>query len=320
MIVRRNLKFSLLLHYMWKQLVYYVILSTLIFLLHDIYGVVYFAIPSYTIAALGTALAIFLGFKNTHAYERWWEARKIWGLMVNYSRAWTRQVTTMIIPDMNNMGEVKKLQVSMVYRHLAFVHALRVFLRKKLAYNETSVTELYEDDNTYKDAKSFLNIDEYQEMISKENPPNFLLQKQGEDLKLAYQEGWLSDYRFVKMEETLVDFNDIQGMSERIKNTPLPRQYTYLSRVFVLIHCTLLPMVFISDLGWKTIPISLVVSFVFSALDLIGERTEDPFENRLEDTPMTSLSLTIETNLREQLRESRANFPEKFKVEDGIVF
>lgn len=320
MIITRNLKFSLILHYTWKQLLYYVMLSTTIFLLHEYYDIVYFAFPSYTIAALGTALAIFLGFKNDHAYDRWWEARKIWGLMVNYSRAWARQVTTMIIPEEENTGEVAKLQVAMVYRHLAFVNALRVFLRKKLAYNETTVSELYEDDNTYKDTKSFLSIEEYQEMIIKDNPPNYLLQKQGEDLKMAFQKGWLSDYRFVKMEETLVDFNDIQGMSERIKNTPLPRQYTYLSRVFVLIHCTLLPMVFISDLGWKTIPVSLVVSFVFLALDLIGERTEDPFENRLEDTPMTSLSLTIETNLREQLKETKLSFPEKYKVKDGIVF
>jgi len=320
MIVRRNLKFSLIFHYTWKQLLYYVILSTVIFLLHEYYDIVYFAIPSYTIAALGTALAIFLGFKNDHAYDRWWEARKIWGLMVNYSRAWARQVTTMIIPDEEHADEVQKLQVAMVYRHIAFVNALRVFLRRKLAYNETAVSELYEDANTYKDTKSFLSIEEYQEMVIKDNPPNYLLQKQGEDLKRAFQNGWLSDYRFVKLEETLVDFNDIQGMSERIKNTPLPRQYTYLSRVFVFIHCTLLPMVFISDLGWKTIPVSLVVSFVFLALDLIGERTEDPFENRLEDTPMTSLSLTIETNLREQLKETKRNFPEKYKVEDGIVF
>ncbi|CAN5631485.1 hypothetical protein BH23BAC1_BH23BAC1_42420 [soil metagenome] len=122
------------------------------------------------------------------------------------------------------------------------------------------------------------------------------------------------------MEETLVDFNDIQGISERIKTTPLPRQYTYFSRVFVFIHCTLLPMVFVADTGWVTIPITVAVSFVFSALDLIGERTEDPFENRLEDTPMTSISLTIETNLKEQLKEHKENFPPKYRAEDGIVF
>ncbi len=321
MIVRRNIRFSLILHYVWKQLLYYLLLSTAVYVLHDFYGVYFFDVPSYTIAALGTALAIFLGFKNDHAYDRWWEARKIWGLMVNYSRAWTRQVTTMVIPNSSeSQGEVEHLQTRLTYRHIAFVNALRVFLRKPHAYNKTSQKELYEDENTYKDTQPFLSKDEYKEFCSKDNPPNFLLQRQGEDLKLAYQKGWLSDYRFVKMEETLVDFNDIQGMSERIKNTPLPRQYTYFSRVFVLIHCTLLPLVFISDLGWKTIPISFIVSFVFLALDLIGERTEDPFENRLEDTPMSSLSVTIERNLREQLKESKERFPEKYEAEKGIVF
>ena len=321
MIVRRNLKFNVILFYTWKQLLYYLLLSTTIVVLHDYYEIVFFDIPSYTIAALGTALAIFLGFKNDHAYGRWWEARKIWGLMVNYSRAWTRQVITMIIPtSADEEREIKTLQKILVYRHIAFVKSLRVFLRKKHDYNRTSQEELLEDENSYLDVKPFLSLEEYETFVKKDNPPNYLLQRQGETLNESFRKGWLSDYRFVKMEETLVDFNDIQGKSERIKNTPLPRQYTFFSRVFVVIHCTLLPMVFVSDLGWKTIPVAVIVSFVFLALDLIGERTEDPFENRLEDTPLTSLGVTIETNLKEQLGEDKINFPEKYKIENGVVF
>ncbi len=320
MIVARNLKLKMILHYTWRQLLYYLILSTTIWVLHDYFELVFFNIPSYTIAALGTALAIFLGFKNDHAYDRWWEARKIWGLMVNYSRAWARQATTLVFSPQKEDRDVADFQVKLVYRHIAFVNALRVFLRRKHAYNETRQTELFEEENDYADTKPFLALEEYEEFRKQDNPPNYLLQKQGEDLKWAFQRGWLSDFRFMKMEETLVDFNDIQGMSERIKNTPLPRQYTYFSRIFVLIHCTLLPMVFISELGWKTIPIAMAVSFVFLALDLIGERTEDPFENRLEDTPLTSLSITIETNLKEQLKEHSANFPKKYVADGGIVF
>ncbi|MCC5939811.1 MAG: hypothetical protein JJU34_21190 [Lunatimonas sp.] len=320
MIVRRNLRFIHILHYTWGQILYYILWSTVVVILHEYVDAVDFDIPSYTIAALGTALAIFLGFKNDHAYDRWWEARKIWGLMVNYSRAWTRQVTTLIMASKpEDADAVRELQKTMVYRHLAFVNTLRVFLRKKLSYNETPVTELVEEANTYKDARPFLFPNEYKEVISKDNPPNFLLQRQGEDLAYAFRKGWLSDYRMLKMEETLVDFNDIQGKSERIKNTPMPRQYTFFSRVFVVIHCTLLPMVFVADLGWKAIPVSVIVSFVFLALDMIGERTEDPFENRLEDTPMTALSLTIETNLREQLKEGKERFPEKYSAERGVV-
>jgi putative membrane protein len=320
MIVRRNLRFIHILHYTWIQILYYILLSTSVVLMHEYVDAIEFNIPSYTIAALGTALAIFLGFKNNHAYDRWWEARKVWGLMVNYSRTWTRQVTTLITTRETDDGErVRDLQRKIVYRHIAFVNALRVFLREKLSYNKLPVNELVEEENTYRDARPFLHPEEYKQVISKDNPPNFLLQLQGEDLAHAFKKGWLSDYRLIKLEETLVDFNDIQGMSERIKNTPLPRQYTFFSRVFVAIHCTLLPMVFAADLGWMAIPISVVVSFVFLDLDMIGERTEDPFENKLEDTPLTALSLTIEINLREQLKEPKENFPEKYSPERGVV-
>lgn len=227
MIVRRNLKPRMILHYTWKQLAYYLILSTTIVILHDVYEIVIFNIPSYTIAALGTALAIFLGFKNDHAYDRWWEARKIWGLMVNYSRAWTRQATTLVMSqDGVEYDEIKTFKKNLVYRHIAFVNALRVFLRRKNTYNKNQ-NEMFEDDNTYADTKPFLSQEEYKTFCEQDNPPNFLLQRQGEDLNMAFRKGWLSDFRFVKMEETLVDFNDIQGMSERIKNTPMPRQYTF---------------------------------------------------------------------------------------------
>lgn len=321
MIIRRNLKFGVILHYTWKNLLYYILLSVIVVIVHDYLGIIIIEVPSYTITALGIALAIFLGFKNDNAYDRWWEARKIWGLLVNYSRAWARQVTTFIIPkNQDEFEAVENFHRSLVFRHIAFVHALRVFLRRKYDYNRTEQVELYEDLNLYSDASEFLNLNEYQIFRKKDNPPNYLLQRQGEDLKYAYEKGWISDFRFVKMEETLVDFNDIQGKSERIKNTPLPRQYTYFSRVFVFIHCTLLPLVFISDLGWMTIPIAVAVCFVFLSLDLIGDRTEDPFENRLEDTPMTSLGLTIERNLKEQLKEKKETFPPKYEAKDGIVF
>lgn len=320
MIVRRNLKLKQILHYTWKDLIYYLFLSITIVVLHDYYGIWLVEIPEYTLSALSVALAIFLGFKNDQAYDRWWEARKIWGLMVNYSRAWARQATTLITPGSEDeREEVRMFQTILVYRHIAFVNALRVFLRKRHAYNDLGVKELYEAPNTYEDVKPFLSEEEYKTFLHQDNPPNFLLQNQGEDLQKAFKRGWLTDYRLVKMEETLVDFNDIQGMSERIKNTPLPRQFTFFSRVFVLIHCTMLPMVFITDLGWMTVPLALAVSFVFTSLDILSERTEDPFENKLEDTPMSALSLTIETNLREQLKESREKFPPKPQPVEGVV-
>jgi putative membrane protein len=103
----------------------------------------------------------------------------------------------------------------------------------------------------------------------------------------------------VKLEETLGEFNKAPSGSERIKNTPFLRQYSFFSRVFVFFHASLLPFVFVEEPGWMSIPIWVIVSFVFLCLDLVGERIEDPFENRPEDVPLTALSLTIETNLKE---------------------
>lgn len=318
MLVRRNLTSRMILHYTWKSLLYYIVLSIVVYFLHDYYKVLQLHLPFNTITALSTALAIFLGFKNSNAYERWWEARQIWGLLVNYSRAWTRQVITMIIPpDDSKTAEVREFQKCMIYRHIAFVHALRVFLRFRHDYNEVTQEELIEATNDYADAHSFLTEKDFDSFHLKKNPPNYLLEMQGEDLRIAFDRGWLSDFRFVKLEETLVEFNNIQGRSERIKNTPLPRPYSFFSRVFVFIHASLLPFVFVEELKWAAIPVSVIISFVFLCLDLVGERTEDPFENRLEDVPLTALSLSIETITKEQWGSK--DFPEKPVAVEGLV-
>jgi len=96
MLVSRNLKWKLILFYSWVDLFYYTLLAIIVFLIHDYYKILDLSIPFNTIAALSTALAIYLGFKNNNAYDRWWEARKIWGLLVNYSRVWEREVHILI--------------------------------------------------------------------------------------------------------------------------------------------------------------------------------------------------------------------------------
>ncbi|MAZ27341.1 MAG: hypothetical protein CL868_09725 [Cytophagaceae bacterium] len=209
------------------------------------------------------------------------------------------------------------VQRRLIYRHIAFVHALRVFLRKHNDYNGPREKELVEGRNGYEDIREFVSAEEYEEVLSKKNPPNYLNKIQGEDLLAAYKKGYISDFRYVQLSETLAEFNNHQGMSERIKNTPLPRAYSFFSRVFVFIHGTLLPFAFIEDLGWINIPLSVVINFVFLALDFVGERTEDPFENRIGDVPLTAISLTIEENLKEMYGDS--NLPDKDQKLEGVV-
>ena len=319
MIVSRNLNWKHVLHYTWKSMLYFFFLSLAVYILHKEFDIKRLSIPFNAIATLSTALAIYLGFKNNSAYDRWWEARKIWGLLVNYSRAWGRQaLTLLVLPDGSTEFELRAWQKRVIYRHIAFVHGLRVFLRKKHDYNRNGVVEVIEESNRFSDLKDFLSPEEYEQAQSKKNPPNYLLLLQSEDLREAYKKGWLSDFRFTQMESTLTEFNNHQGKSERIKNTPLPRPYSFFSRVFVFMHGTLVPLAFIEDLGWFNIPLSLSINFIFLALDLIGERTEDPFENRIDDTPMTNISVTIEENLKEM--HGDIPLPQKPEPIAGVVF
>ncbi len=318
MIVSRNLKWKSIVHYTWRSMLYFFTLSMLVYILHVVFHRKDISIPFNAVATLSTALAIYLGFKNNSAYDRWWEARKIWGLLVNYSRAWGREVMSLsIATDADSKIELHQWRKKLIYRHIAFVHGLRVFLRKKHAYNENGVDELFEETNRYEDIKEYLSEEEYNEVLDKKNPPNYLLKMQSDDLQMAYERGWLSDYRFVRLDETLIEFNNHQGRSERIKNTPFPRAYSFFSRVFVYIHGTLLPFAFIEELGWMNIPLALIINFVFLALDVIGERTEDPFENRMDDTPLTAISYTIEENLKEMFGET--NLPKKPEPVEGVV-
>ncbi|WP_207534583.1 bestrophin family protein [Desertivirga arenae] len=318
MLVYRQLKWSIIFHYTWPSLLYYFFLSLSVFLIHDYFELIRLHIPFNIIAALSTALAIFLGFKNNNAYDRWWEARQIWGLLVNYSRVWAREVMLLISsPDVAIQEEIKQLHKKLIYRHIGFVHGLRVFLRRQHHYNKSGLQEYYEGPNEYSDVKDFVSASEFEEFSHKNNPPNFLIEQQGVDLKKAMDKGWINEYFFVRLEETLIEFNNIQGRCERIKNTPLPRQYSSFSKVFVFIHASVLPFVFIEELGWLSIPFSVIISFVFRCLDLMGERAEDPFENRIEDVPLTALSIAIETNLKEQMGET--DFPKPKDYYAGIV-
>jgi ion channel-forming bestrophin family protein len=304
MIITRNIKWNLILFYTWKSLLYYTLLSIVVYLLHDYFRVANLSVPFTAITAIGTALAIYLGFKNNSAYERWWEARKLWGSLINYSRVLQRQINCFIVSEKIDEQEVALFKERILLRHIAYVNALRVFLRIPNGYNVNPNQELYEESNEYEEIRKFLPEAEFKIFYTYKNAPNYLLSIQGEEIKAAFEKRWISDYRFVRLEETLIEFNQIQGGCERIKNTPFLRQFSFFSRVFVFIHASLIPFAFVKDLGWSMIPLSILISFVFLALDLIGDRTEDPFENRLEDIPLNAICVTIERDIKEGMGES----------------
>jgi putative membrane protein len=255
-------------------------------------------LPALPMSLLGSALVLFLSFRNNNAYNRWWEARTLWGTMVNASRSYGREVFHLI----DNRPESEPLRHNLVRRQIAYVHALRCHLRRQRNTDEI---------------RPFLSEAELDELTGVANGPNTLLNGSAALLANASQEGWIDSVRRVQIESRLVDMSNAQGGMERIKNTPLPRGYGYYPTLFVHIFCILLPIGLVDGLTIYTPLASTIVGFMLLAMDRVGADLQDPFENRAHDVPLTSLCRTIQIDL-EQLTGSTSCTPPIRPVEDVL--
>jgi len=134
----------------------------------------------------------------------------------------------------------------------------------------------------------------------------------------------VDDFRHMEMMRVLEEFYNLQGKCERIKNTPFPRQYAFFSKIFTWIFILLLPFGLIGefakmghDLIWLTIPFSVLISWIFITMEIVGDNSEDPFENFANDVPMSALTRTIEIDLREMLGET--DLPPKVQAVNDIL-
>lgn len=275
-------------------------------------GLLSSGLPFSVAAILGSALAIFIAFRNNSAYGRWWEARTIWGGIINSSRAFARQ----IIANADNAaasGKVTAEQAEaykreIVYRTIAFAHALRLHLRRQTTADEY---------------RHLLPAEEFTAVQTKQNPPNMLLQTQGIRIKEAVRSEVLGPFDNISLEPTLASLNNHQGACERIKNTPLLRQYDFFTRLFLVVFIVLLPFCLVGDFQKINLPqlmpvISVLLAFVFATMGKVGEVNEDPFENRITDIPMTAMCNTIERDLKEMLGET--DLPAKLLPDDGYLW
>ncbi|MBC8166977.1 MAG: hypothetical protein H7Y20_14050, partial [Bryobacteraceae bacterium] len=245
-------------------------------------------LPSLPLSMVGSALSIFLAFRTKSAYDRWWEARTLWGGLVNSSRTLARQALTLIRSG-DVSDEIRPLQRKLIELQISYVHALRCHLRNQSPYPEL---------------RNSLDSGTIAALRHHDNVPAALLVQMGLVLRDGFERGWLDSYRWAELDKTLTALTDIQGGCERIKNTPLPKQYDFFPRVLVTFFCVLMPFGLVEGLGLLTPIASTSLSFIFVTLDRIGRDIETPFENSVHDTPMTKLSRTIEINLRQLMGEN----------------
>ncbi len=278
-----------IIRYNYKAILIFLVVDFLVYYLHK-HMLFNIHLPAVPVSILGGALAIFLGFRNNSAYDRWWEARKIWGGIVNVSRSFSFEILAML-----GKSEISK---RLVYRHLAWINSVRIQLRK-----ETNTIEL----------EQFLDESEFSKLESWANPATQLLTIQASGIANLKKAKELSDIEQKQIMESIKTMMDLQGMAERIKGTVFPYYYVYFTQVFLWVFILILPMILVEEMGIASVPMAMAISFVFYILDKSGHITEDPFENRAADTPMSAICRVIEIDLRQMLGEE--NLPQRLPSE-----
>lgn len=307
--------------------------------LYQFAGWYWLAIPWQPVAVLGTAAAFIVGFRNNATYDRAWEARKIWGAIVNTSRSWGMLAKDFIRPSATNPisdEERKLISKQLIYRHVGWLTALRYQLRQPRAWETMAqphnvefrrthykVAECVEE-NMEPELRKHMSDAEVMYIMGKKNRATQIIALQSKQLRELSEQGLIENYRYVEMERLLVDLYDQQGKCERIKNYPYPRQFATLNKFFIRLFVIMMPFgmlqVFSSMadyMAWFTIPFSALVGWVFTTLEKIGESTENPFEGNANDVPITALSRTIEIDLKDMLDEE--NLPEPIKPAGSIL-
>ncbi|WP_244808508.1 bestrophin family protein [Caballeronia zhejiangensis] len=250
--------------------------------------------PALPMSLMATVVAIYLSFRNTAAYARWWEARTLWGSLVNASRTFAREVVMLAA------SESISLQRELVLRHVAYVHSLRLHLRRESPWEELSLR---------------LPQEEIVNLRRVANVPNAILRRTAE---IVARQCNADSVRLVAIERTMADISNAQGGMERIKNTPFPKQYSTYPIFFTHVFCILLPLGLVESLGWYTVFGSTAAGFLFLALLKIGSDMQEPFANTENDVPITTLARAIEIDLLDGLDERHSIKP--VPIENNVVW
>lgn len=278
-------------------------------------------LPWLPIALVGTAVAFVVGFKNNASYDRMWEARRIWGGIVNSSRTWGIMVKDFVTnhhaKNPISESELRDHHLLLVNRHLAWLTALRFQLRegkkwesiykKHNAEYKNKWFRVTEHDNKLEECiKPFLAKEEFELIMTKSNKAAQIIALQSHHLKTLLDKGLIDDFRHMELQKILGELYNQQGASERIKNFPYPRQYATLNLWFIKIFVLLVPLGMLQEfekLGenfvWLSIPFSVLSGWIFTTMEKIGESSESPFEGSANDVPITAMSRGIEIDLLE---------------------
>ncbi|KWN76910.1 bestrophin family protein [Burkholderia ubonensis] len=288
--------------------------------LYKFFSATWLSIPLTIVVLLGTATSFIVGFKNVQTYNRAMNALDIWTDILSKSRRWG-QITRDFVTD----DEISR---KLVYRHLAWLTALRYDLRRPRIWESTNrrfnaeYRRFYRVPEWERDIEEllpdYLSPTETAQALSAASIPSFVLSLQGTSLKMLHMAGHLDSNFHMELQKMIGDFIDLQSRSESIKNFPYPRQYATVSALFVRFFCLSLPFGLLNEFNrlndgvsgfmhgnmvWLVVPCSVAVSWMYTSLEQVGESTENPFEGGANDVPISTLCSTIERDLKAMLGE-----------------
>jgi ion channel-forming bestrophin family protein len=317
---------------------------SLVTLVYKFTGWTWMSIPWLPVSVIGTAVAFYIGFKNNQAYDRLWEARKIWGAIVNSSRAWGSTCKAFVgnqFTETNvSEAEISAVKTRLIYRHIGWLYAMRNQLLIPTTWEHINQNShvartiqkrmdvmgigLLKDLETETNLKHYLPQEEYTDLINFKNTATQIIDYQSQELQKLRASDLIDDFRHMELQKILNDFYGHQGKAERIKKFPLPRQYGFMSFVFVGIFVFILPFGTLGQfdsLGvWGSllsVPFTILIAWVYIMMELVGDYSENPFEGLGNDIPMLSLCRTIEIDLREMLGEK--DLPKPIEPINGIL-
>jgi putative membrane protein len=298
------LKKNIPLKYVFGKIKYEILLvavyTLVIVLLHDKFNLKDMSIPLSVPMIMGTVISLLLAFRSNQAYDRWWEARTIWGAIVNDSRTFSRQVLS-FIDNSYNAEDISHFRERMVRRQIAWCYALSQSLRG---------LDGREGLDRHIPKREVLHVCRYS------NVPMGLLELHARDLNYALKQGWINEYQQVQLDQTLSRLCDAMGKCERIKNTVFPATYSLYIHFAMNFFILLLPFALIEYFGFIEVPMVVAIAASFLLIEKMAIHLQDPFDNKPTDTPMTTISRNIERDLKQMLNDHQV--PETISVEHSF--
>nr|WP_067054682.1 bestrophin family ion channel [Mucilaginibacter sp. L294] len=288
MLLKENIPVKYIFGKIKKEVMMVTVYAVLIAIMYNSFHFTRISIPIAVPTILGTVISLLLAFKSNQAYDRWWEARTIWGAIVNDSRSLTRQLLTFVDTPYAE-DEQKAFCERVAKRQIAWCYSLSHHLRRE---------------NPMQGLERLLCAEDIEHVKRYDNIPLGLLELQGADLRAAFKLGWITEYQQVAMDETLTRFSNEMGGCERIKNTVFPATYSVYIHLSVLLFVLLLPFGLIEFFGVVEVPLVIAIASSFFLIENMAIHLQDPFENKPTDTPTTTISRTIERDIKQMLKEN----------------